>query len=234
MANYDVFTVCEKGQRASNQDSYAVPTPSGPDLFIVCDGVGGIPGGELASRLVCRELPGFFSGNGEYQSLSEFLNQKFKKHLNQIPPEKIRASTTLTFAKLENNKALIGWCGDSRVYHIRKGEILFQTEDHSLVNEMVFAGELTKEQARYDYRKHIILRAVDLLEEAEIDYQQIVGLLPDDYLVLVTDGILESFNEEEIKKYFDGTKKMEEIQRKVKSVCQNSSDNYTMIAVKIK
>ena len=75
-------------------------------------------------------------------------------------PEYKGMATTLTYLHLSPEGAIIAWAGDSRVYHIRDGKILFKTEDHSLVNQLVQAGQITEEEAAHHPQKNVILRAV--------------------------------------------------------------------------
>lgn len=72
----------------------------------------------------------------------------------------------MTFLKLHNDGATVAHMGDSRVYHIRPGkegantQILFVTEDHSLINDLIKTGELTKEEARHSKQRNVITRAM--------------------------------------------------------------------------
>lgn len=234
MKNPDFFTICEIGGRPYNQDDFFVPDSESEQVYVVCDGVGGIPGGEIASGLVCQTLPSYFENREPVASLSSYLHEKLNNKINEVPPEKIRASTTLTFARLTDVGCLIGWCGDSRVYHIRNGSILFKTEDHSLVNDLVQVGELSEEEANWDFRKHIILRAVDLIEEPQIEYHEISDLKKGDFIVLVTDGITEKFTDQDFQTYFTADQSLSYLKETVKDICKTSPDNFTMIAIHVK
>ncbi len=107
--------------------------------------------------------------------------------------------TTMTFLKLHNEGATVAHIGDSRVYHIRPGKdgestkILFQTEDHSLINDLIKVGELTREEARRSNQRNVITRAMqpDMERRPEADIKHIADIRSGDYFFLCSDGMLE-------------------------------------------
>src|SRR5690606_16489553 len=143
------FTISEEGKRPYNEDYLFADSNSG--FFIVCDGVGGSNKGEVASRKACEYFSESLKNSSDFSltGLEKALVQcenKFDEYTRQNPDAKGMA-TTLTLLKFLSGKAVIAHIGDSRVYHIRNGEILFQTTDHSFVNELVASGFLTPEEA---------------------------------------------------------------------------------------
>lgn len=144
--------ITEKGGRSNNEDSiYPLPEQVTLDqkLFMVCDGVGGAEKGEVASSLACESIQTFFSTFLKDDPTPEFIHKAvhyaevcFDSYV-QEHPEAMGMATTLTMAYIASSGIVLAHIGDSRIYHLRKGEILYQTEDHSLVNSLVKLGKIT-------------------------------------------------------------------------------------------
>ena len=132
--------ITEKGGRSNNEDSiYPLPEQVTLDqkLFMVCDGVGGAEKGEVASSLACESIQTFFSTFLKDDPTPEFIHKAvhyaevcFDSYV-QEHPEAMGMATTLTMAYIASSGIVLAHIGDSRIYHLRKGEILYQTEDHS-------------------------------------------------------------------------------------------------------
>jgi protein phosphatase len=175
-------------------------------LFILCDGMGGHDAGEVASATVCEAMSADIlarrsDAEGEFTD-EDFLHaldaayDALDKHDNDAVK---KMGTTMTFLKLHQGGATVAHLGDSRVYHIRPGktgddtQICFVTEDHSLVNDLVRAGEITHEEARHSKQKNIITRAMQPGQErrCKADIHHITDIRPNDYFYLCSDGMLE-------------------------------------------
>ena len=229
----------EIGGRDNNEDSIFPQKnlASAQDkLFIVCDGVGGSNYGEVASKLACEALADFVMFEDDFipEKAISFVEMRFSDYFD-VMPQYHGMSTTLVFLLFNNEKPLIGWIGDSRAYHIRNGEILFQTEDHSLVVELINKGEITVEEAKYDYRRNIITRVISGIENpSKIDTKIIDDIQTKDYFLLCSDGLLEHLDETIIKKYFNGSNKPNEISEKLFRLCEGkTNDNYSMYVIQL-
>jgi protein phosphatase len=146
-------------------------------------------------------------------------------------------ASTLTFLYLSENptQALIGWIGDSRVYHIRNGKILFKTKDHSEVQRLIDLGELTVEEATHYKRKNVITRAVSGREPSRIDQHIVEDIKENDFFLLCTDGILENLTDKEINNWFTPEATPEDLRSLIlDSAMGNTKDNFSMFLVKIK
>ena len=163
------WAVSEKGGRLNNEDSI-FPLPetanSNQNLFLVCDGVGGAEKGEIASSLACESFQTFFSTFREGEPNADFINKairyteaRFDDYV-AIHPEAKGMATTLTMTFVGTTGITLAHVGDSRIYHFRKGEILFQTEDHSLVNSLVKLGKITHEEVTHHPQRNVIIRAI--------------------------------------------------------------------------
>ena len=205
MKLYPALGVSDIGGRANNEDHiYPVAEEAGLDsrLFLVCDGVGGSSKGEEASRLVCESISRFFQEHPVRHVDADYVVQAVQyaeqvlSRYQQMYPESKGMGSTLTLLAFHADGCTIGWCGDSRVYQVRNDQIIFRTEDHSLVGELVKQGVLTPEQAQQYPRRNVILRCLTGTEEpAEVDVEIRRDIRAGDYFFLCTDGVLEVIND---------------------------------------
>ena len=251
----DVYSLQELGQR-SNQEDSMFPTlgqeNNNDRVFILCDGMGGHDKGEVASQTVCETMgktimelcpdaEGHFDDDMLKQALSAALDAL---DLKDNGAEK-KMGTTMTFLKLHAGGATIAHIGDSRVYHIRSGntmeetKILFQTSDHSLVNDLVKSGNLTPEEAKTYPRKNVITRAMqpNMERRPKADIYHTADIMPGDYFMLCSDGILEEMEDETIKFIF--SKQSEELIsdadriKFIKEQTEDNHDNHTAFVIHI-
>ena len=192
-SNLRGYYLSEIGGRNENQDHVGVrDTPLGP-LAIVCDGMGGMRGGSMASALAVAAILEYFSSLSDYADPKESLydaicaaNQRiFTESTNN--PELSGMGTTVTALLLNKKYAVAGFVGDSRIYQFRRGRKNFRTNDHSMVFQMVTAGIITEEQARLSAQSNIITKALGIAETVEPEIYQLPYLKGDRFL-LCTDG----------------------------------------------
>ena len=246
------YSIYELGQRANQEDNMFPAhgkATSHDRLFVLCDGMGGHSAGEVASGLVCEAFgsrlaelcpdpEGVFTDDefkaalaAAYDSLDRNDNGEVKK-----------MGTTMTFLKLHQDGATVAHIGDSRVYHIRPAasmegtEILFQTVDHSLVNDLVKIGELTPEEAKMSKQKNVITRAMQPLLERRpsADIRHITDIRTGDYFFMCSDGILENMEDEDIRNIFSDASG--DIQRKAQLVIDataGNKDNHSAFLIRI-
>ena len=210
-------------------------------VFMVCDGVGGSQNGEIASKIISAALGKLLEGPNMDVSPENFtpiLDTAKKKLLAYAQEHGLNndMATTLTLLVLMPEKAFIGWCGDSRVYHIRNGEILYKTEDHSLVNSLVKNGEITQEEARHHSKRNVILKAITA-DDAPPELEScIIELVREgDYFLLCSDGLLENLSENDIR-YLLSDKRPPDtgIVNYIRAKCEGQTrDNYSMYIVEI-
>lgn len=237
---YQPQCITEKGRRGKNED-WIYPKCSNATennrLFIVCDGLGGHVFGEIASRLACESFLDYIAFEEDFlpENVLKFIEMRFSEYIEMLP-ECSGMGTTLSFLKFEKEFAYIGWVGDSRVYHVRDGKIIFQTWDHSLINDLIKKAELTAEEAKYDPRKNIITNVISGEHNpAYIDYKKVDDIKSNDYFLLCTDGFLENIDDNLIELTLTNDHTVENIKEKFESICdKTTSDNYSMVMIKIK
>ncbi len=200
-------------QRKDNQDSYGFFEPKTEEeflkkgrLFIVADGLGGHKGGRVASNMAVK-IVGEEYYKSEHEdiytalvSAIEIANRKiFEKGNSDEALE--RMGTTCTTVVIRQPYLYLAHVGDSRAYIIRENIIKQISTDHTLVEEMVNSGILSKNEAKTHPDSHILTRSLGIHEEVEVDIlDPPIKLEEGDVIFLCSDGLTIYLNDEEIKK----------------------------------
>lgn len=190
--------------RTENQDAVFLPPEDQgpvPGLFVLADGMGGVAGGRVASELATNTIPRVFATESRENGLERGLTAAisaaaeavFQK--SQETPDFRGMGTTVVAVALEPGRAVVANVGDSRCYLWRKGELTLVTHDHSVVMEMVDQGQITLEQAREHPMRNVLTRVVGNQPVVEVDLFS-VELMPDDQLLLCSDGLHGPVSEE--------------------------------------
>lgn len=186
-------------RRELNEDSFIASDP----VFAVADGMGGHEAGEIASGMCVRALAAIPQlATGERSVTAALLQQYLLRADNSIREVTgARAGTTLTGAVVVEQMGMPYWLvmniGDSRTYRLSQGKFDQVSVDHSEVQELVDAGEITPEQATVHPRRHVVTRALGTGDETEADY----WLLPveeGDRILVCSDGLNAELTDEHI------------------------------------
>jgi protein phosphatase len=197
MIHLTAESVTDIGQvRGSNEDAVLV----GDTLFAVADGMGGK--GDIASLLALQTLEESFFSNRTAEGLRQACREANRAVWGRSEEETERTmGTTLTavgvIASGEDEALAVVSVGDSRAYLVQHGVARRVTEDHSLVGDLVRAGELTEEEARVHPDRSILTRALGVGSDVEPDLVH-VSYEPGDRLLLCTDGLFNELEEHEI------------------------------------
>ena len=195
--------------RKDNQDAYGTEfhAPSGHTVCVVCDGMGGAAGGQLASHIAVTTFmeemrrtlrPGLTPE--ELKELSAYAVASANRAVREAAMRSVDCrsmGTTLVSAVSWEGGAVISNVGDSRAYHITPEGITRVTKDHSLVESMVDRGDITAEEARHHPNRHLITRALGPDISAACD-GFICPMEVGDYLLLCTDGLIETVSDQEM------------------------------------
>lgn len=234
----------ETGQRENNEDSvFPGKNQATADdrLFLVCDGVGGIEKGEIASSLVCKALAASIPGNVPSPVTEQFFfdafyhAQEYIDHYITEHPDAHGMATTLTMLSLNESGASIMWCGDSRVYQVRKGKIIFRTSDHSYVGELVRNGVITEDEAAVHPQKNVITRAMQgqTAKPVKPEIVHLTDIKAGDQFFLCSDGITESLSNSALETILSDNEAETAIE-KIDDLCRaNSRDNYSCYLISI-
>ena len=227
-----------------NQEDYLFPSHANENtrVFILCDGMGGHDNGEVASMTAANALGNYLSSCSAIDiPVFETGLAKAYDALDNIDTNSMKKpGTTMTCLCLNEDNYLVAHIGDSRIYHIRpslynsktkRGGILYQSSDHSLVNDLLKAGELTEEEAKDFPQKNVITRAMQphLAKRYMADVYTFDDIQGGDYFFLCSDGILEQVSNEALCEILAQDNLSDEQKlAKIKSICENKTkDNYT-------
>ncbi len=186
--------------RESNQDTFLIERDIG--LYVVCDGMGGHKGGDVAAKLAIKAIQESLGSYDPEQAL-KWLNQSVTK-ANQLiqdwshqNPEWFEMGTTLTAALIKHQELIIAHVGDSRLYRINQKGIKQLTRDHTLAQQMIRDGLLKAEELNGNAYHHVLTRALGIEAEVIID-NLVENLLPSDIILLCTDGLTDMLGEDDI------------------------------------
>jgi protein phosphatase len=183
-------------------------------LLVVCDGMGGAAAGEVASGMAIESLAGtMVEGqmvaapegvvDDERQALARRLRGAAREANAKIFKEarenlaRSGMGTTMTAVQLWNGNALVAQVGDSRCYVWRQGAFTQVTRDQSLVNQLLETGQITVEQAKFFEHSNVILQALGVQEDVEVQLSK-VELRRGDRMLLCSDGLVGVVSDEEI------------------------------------
>lgn len=239
------YNLQELGQRTNQEDSLfpALGKSTSDDrLFVLCDGMGGHEKGEVASAMVCETLSRVILSAwhpGEVLSDELFL-QALSAAYDALDAkdngEERKMGTTLTFLCLHASGATVAHIGDSRIYQLRPASknsparIVFRTQDHSLVNDLVKIGEITEEEAKHHPQKNVITRAMQPCQEhrTKADIAHLTDILPGDYFYMCSDGMLEEASDENILNIITKPNATDEQKLEMlRNVTEENKDNHT-------
>lgn len=232
-----------------NQEDFLWPLPNAVTVddrvFLMCDGMGGHDNGELASKTAATALGKYLTSHPSpdgivTKAMFEQALAYAYDELDKVDNGAVKKmGTTMTCLVLHRGGALVAHIGDSRVYHIRpsladehgRSGIIYQSADHSLVNDLLRSGEITEEEAADFPQKNVITRAMQphLERRYKADILNIDDVQAGDYFFLCCDGVLEQLTNDMLgnilkNQTLDDNAKINAI----KKVCDGKThDNYT-------
>ena len=228
--------------RVVNQDyvfSCLEPVGNLPNLFIVADGMGGHQAGDFASSYSVKKF--LESVSLSLQKNPHKIFEDAIRYANRELIEKAKANpelkgmgTTLVALTIIGDKAYVANVGDSRLYCME--EVLTQiTIDHSLVQEMIRIGELTKEDARLHPDKNIITRAVGAGRDINADYFEFT-ITKDSILLMCSDGLSNMVADDQISVLLKSAVEPEKIGKKLIETANRNGgkDNIAVIVINSK
>lgn len=183
--------------RSGNEDSgYA-----SDGLLIVADGMGGHVAGEMASATVTAIIAGLPIADSDdvLTQLADAVDeaQLEMRHIIAERPDFRGMGTTVTAVCWQGDRASIAHVGDSRAYMLREGRLLRLTKDHTYVQTLVDAGQITEAEAATHRRRNLLIRAIDGVNTVEPDLS-IREVHPGDRIMLCTDGLSGVLADDEI------------------------------------
>lgn len=181
-------------RRPVNQDAFF----STPRLLAVADGVGGGPGGEVASHLAVDALA---AGPGDLRSLVSAASAAVYDAA-QADPSLTGMATTLTAAQFVPGGLTVAHAGDSRLYRLRDGALEQLTADHAVVAQLVRDGLLSAARAETHPMRNVLTRALGRDRDTDFD-TFVVPVRPGDVFLLCTDGLTKMVDSDAIAATID-------------------------------
>ena len=203
------FYLTDSGKiRNHNEDSVTIlKNASDEYLLIVADGMGGHRAGEVASSMVVTHMGKRFSETSSVGSKIDAINW-LKDNIDEINkeildytvdnPESTGMGTTAVMALLTSEFLIFGNIGDSSGFVLKNGKLKKVTKDHTLVNLLVAAGDLTEEEAKYHPKRNVLMKALGSSEKVELDIFEVE--INVDGIFLCSDGLSNMLTKEQIEK----------------------------------
>lgn len=235
------FSITDTGVlRNMNQDyCFSSDTPIGnlPNLYIVCDGMGGHKAGEYASRYTVERIVAAVS-RSRWKEPIRIMRDAIRK-ANEIlvveakeDEEKYGMGTTVVAATIVGHKLYVANVGDSRLYVVND-QIEQITNDHSYVEEMVRIGKFTREDARNHEKKNVITRAVGAAAKIDVDIFE-VDLGDKDTVLMCTDGLSNMVTDEKMLQLVMSSNQTEQIAKALVDEANKNGgqDNITVTVIR--
>ena len=228
-------------RRHENQDTFAVETIGKNVAAVVCDGMGGAEGGQIASSLAVetfmKELRALLREDmsvGQLRELASFCVAQANTAVYEraLEDDCRGMGTTLVSAVAGEKGTVVCNVGDSRAYLIRGDQITRITHDHSVVQTLVESGNITAEEARTHPNRNLITRALGTEEVTQCDAFE-VAFQRGDKLLLCTDGLVVTATDEDICRAVCAGKSSEQDLDDLIALAkaQGAPDNVTVVLV---
>ncbi|AGU78493.1 Stp1/IreP family PP2C-type Ser/Thr phosphatase [Streptococcus intermedius] len=202
----EISLLTDVGQKRTNNQDYAnqFVNRAGMIMILLADGMGGHRAGNIASEMAVTDLGAAWvdtqidSINGVREWFAEHLETENQKvHQFGQDEEYKGMGTTLEALAIIGTQAIYAHVGDSRIGLVREDSYRQLTSDHSLVNELLKAGQITPEEAERHPQRNIITQSIGQRSEVQPDVGMI-SLEDDDYIILNSDGLSNMISESEI------------------------------------
>lgn len=226
--------------RENNQDAFLTGTFVNGDAWaIVCDGMGGVSGGQIASTRCVEKAASVikkgYRNRMSVKSAKNLLESAISAANAVVFEESLKDNslkgmgTTIVAAVIIGSIAVIAYVGDSRAY-IVNDTITQITKDHSLVQLMIDTGKITPEEAKNHPDKNIITRAVGVENFVDADIE-IIDISPSDKLLLCTDGLSGAVENSDIQSIINEYREVSAEKLVEKALENGSRDNITAVVV---
>lgn len=186
-------------RRQENEDAVAIHP--GGTLWAVADGMGGHLHGRFASDAVVHNLSDVDLRDhieNDSAAIVSALNEANKTILKRAETEGATIGTTVAAFHASGSKGACLWVGDSRIYRLREGELEQLTSDHTQVRHLLETQQITPDEAKNHPMGHVLTRAVGVDRSLRVE-QRIVDLLPEDLILICSDGLTACASPDDIR-----------------------------------
>ncbi len=217
--------------REFNEDNYACEPGMG--LWVVADGMGGHECGDVASRIAVDFIVEQVRQGHELQDAIEQAHKIIHLAAEQNLGMPGMGSTVVAL-RLKEDRFEVGWVGDSRAYLVGKGSLYQISRDHSFVQQMIDAGELSHLEARSHPYRNVITQALGASDLQEVNAGYVEGVFFRDHQILLcSDGLTSEVGEIELREALIGDlSEQQKVDVLIQSALDNGgADNVTVVVV---
>lgn len=243
--NFHIKSLCHQGAiRDNNEDaiSYGIHTELDVAWMLIADGMGGHNAGEVASAMLVDHIKSEWdkvsitSQANWLTWITEQLNAANMAILSQARStcDQQGMGTTGVLMVIENNNCHLGWVGDSRAYTLKKSNLVQETVDHTMLQELVNKGAISVETAKNSNTKNLLSQAIGVRKKISVDTATIT-INSGDIIMLSTDGLHDYLTEQEVNHYLSQYSKDKDVCHDMvyRAIAQNSRDNLTVGLIRV-
>lgn len=238
----DMTILTDVGQRRTNNQDYAnqYKNKAGKSMVFLADGMGGHRAGNIASEMAVTDLGAAWVATeiSTINEVREWFAEYLEKENQQIhrigqDEEHKGMGTTLEAVAVIDDQVLFAHVGDSRIGLVRNGEYHQLTSDHSLVNALLKAGQITEEEAAHHPQRNIITQSIGQKDELQPDFGM-VTVEAGDFIVINSDGLTNMISGDEIRDIVVSDLSIEEKAKTLIRFANNAGglDNITVVLIR--
>ena len=237
----EISILTDVGQRRTNNQDYAnqYKNKAGKSMIFLADGMGGHRAGNIASEMAVTDLGAAWVATeiSTINEVREWFAENLEKENQQIhrigqDEEHKGMGTTLEALAIIDDQVLFAHVGDSRIGLVRNGEYHQLTSDHSLVNALLKAGQITEEEAAHHPQRNIITQSIGQKDELQPDFGM-VTVEAGDFIVINSDGLTNMISGDEIRDILVSDLSVEEKAKTLVRFANNAGglDNITVVLI---
>ena len=238
----EISILTDVGQRRTNNQDYANQyiNKAGKSMIFLADGMGGHRAGNIASEMAVTDLGAAWVATeiSTINEVREWFAENLEKENQQIhrigqDEEHKGMGTTLEAVAIIDDQVLFAHVGDSRIGLVRNGEYHQMTSDHSLVNALLKAGQITEEEAAHHPQRNIITQSIGQKDELQPDFGM-VTVEAGDFIVINSDGLTNMISGDEIRDIVVSNLSVEEKAKTLVRFANNAGglDNITVVLIR--
>ena len=237
----EISILTDVGHRRTNNQDYANQyiNKAGKSMIFLADGMGGHRAGNIASEMAVTDLGAAWVATeiSTINEVREWFAENLEKENQQIhrigqDEEHKGMGTTLEAVAIIDDQVLFAHVGDSRIGLVRNGEYHQMTSDHSLVNALLKAGQITEEEAAHHPQRNIITQSIGQKDELQPDFGM-VTVEAGDFIVINSDGLTNMISGDEIRDIVVSNLSVEEKAKTLVRFANNAGglDNITVVLI---
>ena len=238
----EISILTDVGQRRTNNQDYAnqYKNKAGKSMVFLADGMGGHRAGNIASEMAVTDLGAAWVATeiSTINEVREWFAEYLEKENQQIhrigqDEEHKGMGTTLEAVAIIDDQVLFAHVGDSRIGLVRNGEYHQLTSDHSLVNALLKAGQITEEEAAHHPQRNIITQSIGQKDELQPDFGMLT-VEAGDFIVINSDGLTNMISGDEIRDIVVSDLSVEEKAKTLIRFANNAGglDNITVVLIR--